>query len=257
MATVVAFGGTTEYLTGAMEWSERLEDRVNAASIPRRHGAKIDSDPKLGARIVDVSGVITATNATNLRTSLDTLKNRIFNGRQKLYLIDDRYLWAVCESFDYTFVSGFAARAVKYSVTFFADDPFYYAASVQTKVETAIVSGTEIAISCDLTTVATHGNADPPAIFTFDVDSGTATSFRAYNTNTNINRWLQVDYSMTTAIVLEVDCGNHTVTYNTMNILPYFTGSFFDLRAGETNSITVLSTGANADLTISWLPRWY
>jgi len=259
MSVVLRFGGTTSSyeLEGVQEWNESLEQRVLPAVIPRRDGAVIDSVPAANTRIIDVQGILVGTAGTACRTKLDTLTDLVYNGRQQLYLNDDRYIYSVCQDFNYEYVVGFAAKAIKWSASFLCDDPYWYSTGTQSATQSTITSGTEATVACNLATTATHGNADTPPWISFDVDSGTATKVRFYNTNTNINRWCEVSCNMLTGISLVVNSADKTVKYNTGNVLPYFSGSFFNLAAGSTNNIIVLSTGAAADCFVYWRPRWY
>ena len=254
MSIDIKFGSTT--IPGVRKWSESLKNRIKKTTIPRRHGALIDDYPVLGTRTINLAGIIVEDTATALRNTLDSLDATLNAGKNALYLHDDRYISCVKSSFKVDYVKGFVGRAIKYTLQFVAEDPFWYATSETTVSNSSTISAnTETNLSINAST----GNAPSHCLITATPDSATMTSLKIYNANTNIDKYWLYEGSVSTSGIVKINSDDRTVILNSTSDLANFTGDFWDIQCGETNTLSVLSDAdiAAGDLNITWTPRWY
>lgn len=247
MAINITFNGVP--LPGVREWAEQVASRVPEITVPRRHGVLVDAAPKRDARIVTLDGRVTAASAAALRTALGTIEAALEAGRGALYLHNDRYLLAVKRDWDLDYYTH--ACAVDYRLVFVAPDPFWYAVD-ETAAGTNAITTPSTDVVIDLTGL---GNAPALPVFTF-TPSGTAGAVKIYNANSHIDTWLQFTGTLSAGTNLVIDCATLTATNAGANCLADITGDFFDLAAGETNTITV-TTDAPGNLAYVFRARWY
>jgi|TARA_R100001530_G_scaffold133072_1_gene106055 hypothetical protein len=252
MAISITFGGVT--ITGAQTWSQSLENRVEAVTIPRADGELINSSPKRNARIVTIAGIITAATNTLARTALNTLEAAIENNRQNLTLFDDRYLNAVKRSFRPSYPIGFQARVIPYTLDFFCDDPYFYSTSDDSSSNAVSV----VAAGDTITVTTTAGNAPTPPILTY-TPSGALTICRIQNSNTAVNKyiqWYRPIPTLASGSLLVINMKTKTVTVSGVNGLSDTLGDFWDYAPDDDNQL-LITVDAAGTLDTEWTDRWY
>jgi hypothetical protein len=133
--------GTLDLSDAIDEYSEAVDTRLNSMQVPKRHGVLISEVPVLNGRVIRCKGRIQAVDYTVLRGTMDTIGRLLNSGRQKLRIVDDRYIWAYKQSFAYAFVPGAALCAADFSIDFLCDDPFWY--EEETTTETFVLADTD------------------------------------------------------------------------------------------------------------------
>jgi len=107
-------------------WQEQANSRINAVTVPRRHGALVTDTIVEDPRIIQATGRMQADDPEDLRDIIDTLSELFTRRGKRLQLWDDRYIVANKAQFGFTYVVGSALRAADFSVQFFCPDPFWY-----------------------------------------------------------------------------------------------------------------------------------
>lgn len=113
---------------GIETWQESANSRLNAMTVPNRHGALVSSAVVQDARQITVTGRVVSSDGTaiGLRTQLSALSELLSRLNKRLQLWDDLYVNAYKGNFTFAYVPGSALRAVDFSITFLCVDPFYY-----------------------------------------------------------------------------------------------------------------------------------
>lgn len=108
--------------------SESANARLNAVTVPNRHGALFSSAVVEDARQITVTGRIISPDGTalGLRTILETLRELFARKNKRLQLWDDRYINCYKAALSTVFVPGSAMKVADFTLTFLCADPFYY-----------------------------------------------------------------------------------------------------------------------------------
>jgi phage-related protein len=107
-------------------WQESANARINAVTVPRRHGALISDAVVQDVRQIRISGTLLSLTALGLRTILDTLTELFARQGKRLQLWDDQYITAYKSSFTWKYIEGSALCAADYSIALVCVDPFWY-----------------------------------------------------------------------------------------------------------------------------------
>ena len=128
MATQVITYDSVDISEYMETWSETNNARINAVTVPNRHGALLTSAIVEDARQISNSGRIISPDGTaeGMRDLLKDLLELFGRKNKRLQLWDDRYLIATKANLTFAYVPGSAMRAVDFSLTFFCADPFMY-----------------------------------------------------------------------------------------------------------------------------------
>lgn len=240
-------------LTGLQDWEESCDSRVVETVITRRDGAIIDDYPVLEPKTIKVSGIITGSGYEALRTTINTFEQNLnLLGRQALYLLDDRYIYAVKKTLNKSYHR--SGLKCGYDLTFVCEDPFWLSTSLTTVSSIAITGGG----STDAVSITPSGNAPAPVKFTL-VASADIGSVMFYNSYSLIDRFLKF-YSATEKVLtgnrLVLDTSDKSATNAGANALSNITGDFFTLYPGVANSVQVTADAAGT-LSYEYRARWY
>lgn len=236
--------------------------RINAQSIPKRHGALVSEVPVLDPRRVVFRGRLQEVDAITLRGTIDTIQKTLRRFNKRLTIWDDRYLNSYCINFQYNFIPGSAMAACDFVMDFFCADPFFYANDPET--QTITVSSADV---LDVTTgvyekIANVDNQGSCYVF----PKITVTNTGAFsitkiviNNATTARSW---DYSGTLAAGKElvVDSAEFTVTNDGASALTGWSGSFLWLDPGINSLEVGISTTApvsTISCVVKWNRRWY
>ncbi len=100
-------------------WQESAGARINAVTVPRRHGALVSDAVVQDVRQIRISGTLTTDDGTaeGLRTILDTLNELFSRLGKRLQLWDDRYIVAYKASFTWKYIEGSGLTAADSRMT--------------------------------------------------------------------------------------------------------------------------------------------
>lgn len=255
ISTVLYFNGTL--IEGVISWGETRDSRIEAETIPRRHGAYVDAKQYLDPRTIDIKGKIVKNTVDDLRTSLDALNELIETGRGALMLHDDRFLYAEKQNFTFDYIDGTRGAGIIYDLSFMADDPFYYALSPVSQDITLSGSGSEaitIALDEHGAPIAVAGNADCDPVITI-TPSGSYTEIILINNQGDIERRFSFVAAGSSGDEIMINAIDKLCFRNGINALSYFYGSFFQLRAGEINPLVY--SGPAGTMKVEYRPRYF
>jgi len=107
-------------------WQEQANSRINAVTVPRRHGALITDSVVEDPRIIGVTGRMQNDDPEDLRDIIDQLSELFQRRNKRLQLWSDRFITAYKSQFGFAYVPGSGMRAADFSLQFFCPDPFWY-----------------------------------------------------------------------------------------------------------------------------------
>ncbi len=238
-------------------WQEQANSRINAVTVPRRHGALITETVVEDPRIVKIVGRAQAADAEDLRDTLDMLSALFARRNKRLQLWDDRYILAYKSTFGFSYVVGSALRAVDFSVEFFCPDPFWYALNPES--EDYDLTSADVPI--DITnnkyrrTVTVSLDSDTYVYPTIRVTTGANPLTTVVVRNITTGRMFQYVGTVAVGTELEVDMAGFEVTNNGVEDLQNFQGSdFWALQPGD-NEIQLEGT-TPANYEFEFTQRW-
>jgi phage-related protein len=224
-------------------WGENANARINAVTVPRRHGALITESVVEDARTINVAGRISADTASGLRDLLDALSELFTRRGKRLQLWDDRYIVAYKATFAFAYVVGSALRAVDFTLQFFCPDPFWYG----TSAETTNYDLTEADVPLDITNnkyrrTITINNPGSAYIFPLiTVTTGLEPLTTIVVRNITSGRYFVYTGTLPIGKALVIDMANFTVNNDGVEDLTNFQGDFFALQPGD-NEIQIEGT---------------
>ena len=89
---------TYDFPAGFSVASNPSNSILEVTQRPYADGAIVGT-PRLSEKVITIRGTLFATTASDMRTQMDALLAAVNSGRQKLYLWDDRYIYATKRSF--------------------------------------------------------------------------------------------------------------------------------------------------------------
>ena len=241
-------------------WTESANARLNAVTVPGRHGALFSSAIVQDARQITITGRLVSPDGTasGMRTLLETLSELFARQNKRLQLWDDKYINAYKASFQLAYVPGSAMRAVDFTLTFLCADPFYYDTSTASTNYNLTTGDTIVDITQNIYRRAVTINY--PGTFLiypiWTITAGPTTPLTKITIrNTTIGR--QFYYSGTVAVnkSLVVDTNFFTVENDGTNDLTNWSGDFVWLQPGD-NAIEFEGT-APATYALEYLIRGY
>lgn len=215
-------------------FSKRLEteSRVHA------HGSVIVSDEKVATRIVSLHGVFGKADSATMETELDNMRKYCNTSNLRLYASQYSDYFFNVECLDFEAVYQGMMTVVEVDVDFLVSDPFRYY-----KDETIDQSFT-VDESPEALTVANGGNVEVSPVITFTAGASANFSKLTIQNATDSDKYFDYEpaSNITTGDIVVVDCKNLTVKLNTVDDIAHFSGSFFELLAGN-NSVSVTIVG--------------
>ena len=184
-----------------------------------------------------------------LKSILEDLRHTLTDlGRDRLVLWDDnRYLNAVKEDFNYSFVSSkLPSYRADIEIDFLADDPFWYAPT--TSNSTANLTGTGVF------SITNNGRARTPPVFEIIRSAGTDSN-DVILTNTTTGLWVKWVGTFVVGNKLVFDMVNRRTLMAGALALNATLGSInFHLEPGL-NNFNYQGPG-NVSITTAWNERW-
>ncbi len=233
------------YLTSAngislQGYNEDIPSKAELVSIPRQHGGLLDEIPKLGPRVISLTGIIQGETAEIYRTNTNAFKKFLEIGLQKYYKFDDRYIWVNKASLsNRDFIT---AKGGEFALDLICADPFFYSDIDSSNVFATSATTYQFAI-------ATLGDAPSLPIITFS-------TLVTYGNLANAANSQSFRYTNTHATVV-VDCAAFTATEAGDNGLSNFTGEFLQLESGANVLTFTQPTAAAVTITVAWTDRYY
>lgn len=243
MSTLNIKFGSYDFTDSLESWTEDSPNSVQTAVAIDKEGVLVATTAFLGPKTVRVAGVLAATNAASLRTTIDSMAAAFKNGRQKMALFNDRYAYALNTAFDYSFMETPGLNMAAYNAEFLADDPYWSSETLSTSTVTDATNS-----SFDVTN---GGNAPACPVVTLTAQSTTSYVKIANDTR---NEYFEYSGALAPGDVLEVDSLNKTVKKNGANDIGHFTNDFLKIDSGAN---TISYTGPTNQVQIAWRNRWY
>jgi len=221
-------------LNDVSEWSENIETRLRETSVPRRHGSYHEDTFVYGSRQITLRGTIFRADWGESRTVLTEMKQRLSEGKKRLYFDDERYIWATMSGFNLQHQAKYGqGAAVDFSIAFICKDPFWYDISSTTTQDTSVAHE-------DTIIVTNSGNVTTPPTFTILSTSGDASNIQITNNHSDISQFVRYGGTLLQDDeTLIINCDEATMEKDNTNVLNDFTGDFFHLGVGS-NSLTVI-----------------
>ncbi|MHB0913992.1 MAG: phage distal tail protein [Armatimonadota bacterium] len=246
MATYTLKLGTYTFPSTFHPSSVPGNSRVATEQIPRGDGVRVGAQ-YAAEKNISVRGMLRADSPTSLRTAMDSLLAAVNGGRQKLYLWDDRFIWATKVGLTTDYDETSFKRYCFVSVEFLCDSPFWEAETESTDTWSS-PSGTH--------NITVGGNAytKPDIEITFS----TAGTVNLELSIGSLNFTLEGSVGAGETIV--VDCGDETVELATFDFdyMSMFDLSFVKLVPGvNVLSLTDGGTATISKIVVRWRNRWY
>lgn len=231
-------------------WQEQANSRINAVTVPRRHGALVTDTIVEDVRTIQLTGRIQDDDQLELRNKLDLLSELFTRRNKRLQLWDDRYIIADKAQWGFAYVPGSALRAADFSLQFFCPDPFWYG-TVASDVDYDLAQ-TDIPI--DITNniyrrLLTINNDGGVYVYpTITVTPGLTPLTRVIARNMTNGRMFQYTGTVAPGTTLVINMAAFTVENNGVEDLNNFINSdFWAFEPGD-NSIQIEGTApANYD----------
>jgi phage-related protein len=233
------------------EWSEEVSSRTEMLTVPRRDGGILDDYPMLQPRTISIKGVIKENTLDLAKASLDLLRlNTEYYGKIQLKFINDRILYAVKGTCNYSWIKGFSGRLAEYELTFIAEDPYWYSTTGEVPGSQALSAG-----DTSFTITSSAGNAKTNARFKI-IPTGSLTYCTIYNGTAGIEQCGIFSGAVSSGGSIVIDSSDKSCYVDLANYLSYYSGDFVMLKCGAANSFNVYS---NVTGTIYWYytDRWY
>lgn len=246
VSQLLQFGSYT-FPSGFHAASMPGDSALQIDAVPYRDGA-IVSAGRLSEKIVEVRGTLMG-DTTSLRAKLDAILAAVNTGRQKLYLWNDRFIYATKRAFATNYDPGSFDRYCDVSISFVCDTALWEAETGSTNTWTGPVNG-------NTRTITTAGNA---IVFP---------KFAIKFTSTAAGMGLTVGSyaftllgTVTAGDVIEVDCAAKTVVLQSSGAdkMSMFDGVFPSLAVGANNLSLSITGGKSAitEIVTTWRDRWY
>jgi phage-related protein len=226
------------------------DSRIDTAEIPRRDGV-VASDARLKEKVVTVRGFIRADTPDALRLAMDYMLGSINYGRQKLYLWDDRYIWAQKQSFTTDYDPTSFKRYCAVSIDFLSDTALWEADTESSDTWSSPANG------------ATHDIAVGGTAYTEPVFEITAAATGTLDIELSIgDSVFTLSGEVNAGDVLVVDCGDQTVTLDLddSDYMSMFDMVFLRLTGNATNTLKYTQYEGSAgvsQIVTKWRDRWY
>lgn len=243
-------------------WQESANARINAVTVPRRHGALVSDAVVQDVRNIRITGTLVSLTASGLRTILDTLSELLSRQNKALQLWDDRYITAYKAQFVYSYVEGSALTAANYAIAFVCVNPFWISLT-----QNVILTTFNAMMTIDFTaklyrqSFVLTNNGTFVAYPLYSLSCVGNTISKVIVQNLTLNRRFTYTGTIAAGTTLAVDVTNFTVTNNGASDLTNWTGDFIWLLAGANNiQVDFTFTGAPTNsntLTASWYDRKY
>lgn len=263
MATQVLIFDNVDLSEYVQSWQEISPTRLNAVTVPRRHGALISDAVVQDARRINLAGRIVSPDGTalGLRDLLEDISELLTRQNKRLQLWDDRYIVAYKSSFGVQYVPGSSMRAVDFTIEFLCVDPFWYSTASSTAGALVVPNLTTADQAIDITNniyrkALTINN--PGSIFVYPIITVTAIGTpltRITVRNLTIGRLFTYEGTVAAAKSLVVDTSGFTVVNDGTDDLTQWAGDFLWLMPGS-NSMEIEGT-APAAYGWAWTDRFY
>ncbi len=220
--------------------------RISETVVPRRAGVVI-SEPALSKRMITVQGVVWGD---DLRSKRDALLAALNSGRQKLYLWDDRYIWATKNSFTEDYQAGAFQMYFNAAAEFVCDDPYFYSE------DETVFDWDDVVAATDTDVIVVAGQATVKPVIRLTADS-TETADWTIDIE---GQEFAIQGEVTSGLVIKIDCENQTVTNNSTgaDLFALFDGEFPELAVGN-NYIEYTresGTAAISRIEAEWVDKW-
>lgn len=246
MATLVTTFGSLDLSEEIETWMENGSSRVNAQTVPRRHGLYIADATVLEGRLIRASGSIVKDSVDAAETRMNAIANGLNQGIQTLYRHSDRFYLAQKRGWEPKLREGAAGLVWDFLVEWICADPFLYKASLDSV--TGVTSGGALTLSPN-----NSGTAFVYPRFTVTASAGAPITTITLTNTTTGKSWTYAG-TIATGNSLIVNPIDLTVKNNGTNDLTNFTGIHFWLNSGA-NTITY--SGSDGTVLIEWRARWY
>jgi phage-related protein len=240
-------------------WQESAGARINAMSVPKRHGALVSDSIVEEPRIIGVTGrLVSQTSAETLRGTLDTLAELFARRKKRLQLWDDRYVIASKSRFQHGYLPGSSMKAIDFSLEFFCDDPFWYALTPDSSSRTLDSSDTLVdlpnTIYKEAFTLTNNGTV--PVFPKITVTAGASVPLTTIVVR-NLTTGRQWTYTGTVAVTKALVCDGNTFRVDNDGVedLANWAGDFTYLQAG--NNSMEIEGKVPATYLFEWSKRWY
>jgi hypothetical protein len=227
-----------------------VDSRLGSIEVPRYDGIAVGT-AYLGAKTITVRGMLRAATPTLLRDAMDALLLAVNSGRQKLYVWDDRYIWANKTGLSTDYDETSFKRYCFVSIDFLCDSPFWE-------------SETESSDTWSSPTDATHqhitvgGNVYClPVFYITAAASGTLDMALLQNATGD---YFTLDGQVNAGDVIVVDCGEESVELqpSSADYMSMFDYEFFRLLPNAVNQISLTTSGvAITSIVTKWRNRWF
>lgn len=231
----------TDLSTYLEEWKPSQKIRMSSFVIPRRAGIIIPL-PEYGEKSLSLNGKIYGATQTLARTAFDALIQSITNGEKDLYLYDDRLIRGYLSSQDNDYIA--AMRAMKFSLKFTAQRPFFYFLQNYRSQQTISSSPTTF-------TVTNNGSVVLRPDIRFVAGGSDITSCTLENLTTG--QTFTFTATVTAGNTLQINCAEAYVLNNAVDSLQYFTGDFLYLNPGANQ---IKFTGSNCTIKFDTRDAW-
>jgi len=226
------------------------DSAVEADAAPYRDGVIIGAS-RLGEKRIEIRGTLMATTTETLRTRLDALLAAVNTGRQKLYLWNDRFIYATKIGFATDFDHASQDSYCDVAISFLCDTALWEAETASTDSWVSPANG-------NTRVIAVTGNAPALPVFKFTFPNAGTSATNIQLTIAGLSFTLIGTVYQNDAI--SVDVYNNTVFQpNTLaNKMAWFDGVFLPLVVGN-NTLTynIVSGTAPINITTTWRNRWY
>lgn len=240
-------------------WRMSMPSRLDAMTVPRRHGAIINAGIVEDPRVVEIIGtLIDQTSADSLRSTLDTWAETFARRNKRLTLHSDRYINAYKSGFNIDYIPGGALQALNFSASFLCVDPFWYN-NIASNWNYQVSTGDTLVSTGKYKKAYTINNEGKAYVFPkVTVSMGPASVTGVTFRNLTTGRLWTYTATISPGSVLIVDANNFIVTVDGVEALGSWTGDFVYLDKGN-NSIEIeAGIGAGtATFVTGWNKRWY
>lgn len=217
--------------------------RINPVILPLQQGASVVSTPKRTPIPLNISGRMSGTSASDLRSKLDTLTATLDTGRQQLNIFDDRYINVTPQAWQIEYIRGSGLQLADFTIDLLADEGVWISETLDTT-----------SYSTNATpTVSNGGNTATPIKLTITAPAGGLTQFIA--TNSTTSKTLTWDGSLLVGDTLIINMETMDITEAGQATLDGFSGVFWEINSGN-NSLILNSTPTGATVSLEKRDRW-
>lgn len=227
--------------------------RVPTEEAPRRPGVVV-GEQTAAEKIIRIEGNL--SHATDIRTTLDSLKAALMGGRQKFYSHADRFIYATAQNLPDAYDPGLFLHLANIEIELLCDDPFWQAETLSP--DTWNTSTLATPVGGGSKGMAVGGNAPAWPIFELTVaGSGTLDMELSLGSLS-----FTLGGAVTAGQIIVVDCFEQTVTLKVggTDKITLFDGVFFSFTANATNTLSYEDYGGSpyiSQIYTTWRNRWY